>query len=95
MTLHSTKPFTSFASLSAATIALIIAIISSYLALDRKVTALAATAVSQVQVEHLIDLKTSDKLDEILRWLQVLDARIDRLQIGQQGDRVKAKGQEP
>jgi hypothetical protein len=82
----------SIASISSALVALFLAIIGAYLALDRKVVALASAALTTPQVEHLIDLKTADKLDEIIRRLQTLDVRMDRLQIDQQNSKVERKG---
>jgi hypothetical protein len=62
--------------LSSAGVALILAIIGGYLSLDRRVSDATTTA----QVEHIIDLKTGDKLDEIIRRLQHIDTQIERLQ---------------
>jgi len=66
--------------LAGAIVTLFLAIVGAYLAVDRHVVALAATSLTTTQVEHIIDLKTVDKLDEIIRRLQHIDTQIDRLQ---------------
>lgn len=83
-----------FVKLSSALVVMFITLMGAYLALDRRVTALASTTLTTTQVEHLIDLKTTDKLDEIIRRLQGIDARLDRLQIAQQAARILTKGQD-
>ena len=81
------------ASVASVFVTLMLAVIGAYLSIDRHVTAMAATAISQSQVEHLIDLKTADKLDEIIRRLQSIDSRMDRLQVDQQNTKLERKGQ--
>lgn len=59
---------------------LIIASITAYVSLDRRVSA----SLDQRQVEEvtrqIVSDKTDDKLSEVLRWLQSIDKRLDRLE---------------
>lgn len=82
------SPTKSLIGLSGAIVTMLLAIIGAYLAIDRHVSVLAATAVSAAQVEHIIDLKTSDRLDEILRHLEGLERKIDRLQYPSRRDNM-------
>ena len=68
------------ASVASALVTMLLAIVGAYLSIDRHVTAMAATAISPVQVEHLIDLKTADKLDAILARQQHIEQQIDQLE---------------
>lgn len=72
---------TTLAGFSSAIIAAMIAVIGAYLAIDRKVEALANTMVTPTGVEHLVDLKTTSKLDEILHRLERMEDQLDRLAI--------------
>ena len=69
--------------LSSAGAALILAIIGGYLSLDRRVSAAPTTE----QVEHIVDLRTANRLDEILRRLGQIDAKLEQLQSMRTGTR--------
>lgn len=71
-----------------AVVTLAVALMGAYLALDRRVNALAATAITASEIEHVVDLKTSAKLDEILRRLERIDNRLDHLQGLRQSGKV-------
>ena len=55
--------------LSGALMALLLALATAYLSVDRRVNALASTMVTMPEVEHMVELKTSEKLDDIIRRL--------------------------
>lgn len=78
----------SIAGFSGAFIALLIALIGAYLALDRKVTVLAEAAMTPIDVEHIIDLKTTDKLTAIQASLARIESNIQRLQDAERGART-------
>lgn len=68
-----------FAGFSSALVAIILGIFTAYLVLDRKVTALAATTLTSTTIEHIVDLKTASRLDEIIRRLARIEDTLDRL----------------
>jgi hypothetical protein len=74
--------------LSGALAAVVIALATGYLAMDRHVNALASAAISMGEVEHMVDLKTSTKLDEILRRLGRIETQLDRLPKQTSGGKV-------
>lgn len=63
-----------------AAVTLLLAIMGAYLAVDRHVVALAATSLTTLQVEHIVELKTSDKLDAILARQAQVERQLDRLE---------------
>lgn len=71
----------SFAGFSSALAALLIALVTAYVAFDRKLTDVADASVTTLEVEHLIDLKTNDRLAEIQRSLERIERNIERLQV--------------
>jgi hypothetical protein len=84
---HMTTPSKSLISLSGALVALVLALFGAFFALDRRVDALAASPITFDQVEHIVDLKTSARLDEILRRLGQIDAKLEQLQSMRTGTR--------
>ena len=76
---HMTTPSKPLIGLSSALVALILALFGAFFALDRRVDALAASPITFMQVEHIVDLKTTGKLDEILRRLDRIERDLDRL----------------
>lgn len=61
-------------------VVLVLALIAGYLAMDRKVTALSEAAMTPAGVEHIVELKTTDKLEAIQRSLSRIENNIQRLQ---------------
>ena len=74
-----TTPSKSLIGLSSTLVALLLAMFSAFFWLDRRVDALAAGPITFAQVEHIVDLKTTGKLDEILRRLDRIERDLDRL----------------
>lgn len=86
----------SLASISGAAVTLLLSLVGAYLVIDRHVSVLAATAMDASQVEHIVDLKTGARLDEILRRLEGLDRKIDRLQFpGRRDNMAVSKKENP
>lgn len=68
---------------SGALAAILLSIAGGYLSLNQRV----AAATTAEQVEHIIDLKTANRLDEILRRLGQIDAKLEQLQSMRTGTR--------
>ena len=66
------------AGFSSAIVAFLLALATAYVTMERHVTALAAATISMTEVEHMIDLKTTTKLDEILRRLTRIEDRLEQ-----------------
>jgi hypothetical protein len=77
--------------LSGAIVAVVIALATAYLAMDRHVNALAVAAISMSEVEHMVDLKTGGKLDEILRRLARIEDRLEQ----RHAEILAEKGKQP
>jgi len=67
------------AGFSSAIVAFLLALATAYITMERHVTALAAATISMSEVEHMVDLKTATKLDEILRRLVRIEGQLDNL----------------
>lgn len=80
--------FQHIVGLSGALVAVGLALGGAYLTMDRHVNALAVAAISMTEVEHMVDLKTTVKLDEILRRLGRIEGQLDRLPKSASGGKV-------
>lgn len=70
----------SWAGFSSAAAALFIALITACIVLAQRVTTLEAAAITPAVVEHIVDLKTTDKLEAIQASLNRIESNINRLQ---------------
>jgi hypothetical protein len=74
-----TTPSKPLIGLSSALVVLVLALFSAFFWLDRRVDALSNSPITFTQVEHIVDLKTTGKLDEILRRLDRIERDLDRI----------------